>query len=247
MKKIKAIDFDPFKNNEHGQFHTDAKVEMVRATPEVLGITVLFPTYTAALEAEQAALVVEEGSRFTMDVVLGDDYRDRYYRGFVLHTKENMLDLDPEVQAAGHAIMRIIEQVGDMRKQNYHEESKTLTGLVFQLETNYMPDLVIADSVTRITKLKGANNLFIQNFGTRAEEEAVRISGDVRLSRGPVDDWFHNIATVVNAMVMVHGEGPYAEFIDRINYLIDYHKNTIKMRKARRPADPDSTTPPPTA
>lgn len=236
MKKVNTVEFRPFNNNEHGQFHTDVKKEIGRVTPQRLGILPLFGAYSTAVTAELATIDVEKGSRYTLDIEEGDDFRDRLYRAFVLQTKANALDFHPDVEQAAHRILRIINQVGDMRKQDYNQESETLTSLVNQVKNNYPADVTTCKQGELLDKLEEANNSFIQHFGTRADEESARISGNVRQARVPVDEGFHNIALVINAMVLLNGETDYAEFIDKINYLIDYYKNTIKMRKASRKA-----------
>ena len=65
MKKINSIDFSQFKNNEHAQFHSDVKNEIVVATPAKLGINTIFPAYTNSLLTELAAIDVESGSKLT--------------------------------------------------------------------------------------------------------------------------------------------------------------------------------------
>ena len=145
-----------------------------------------------------------------------------------------MLHFDKDVQTAAAVIMRIVDQVGDIRKQNYNQESTSISSLVNQLKGNYLQEITKCNSLETLNKLEEANNAFINQFGSRTNEESARLSGDVRLARIPVDKSFHDITNVINAMVLVNGEADYASFIDKVNYLIDYHKNTIKMRKGRK-------------
>jgi hypothetical protein len=236
MKKINSIDFSLFKNNEHGQFHADVVKEIDTATPTKLGITPLYSRYSTDVTAEHAAIAVENGSKFTVTIEDSDLFRDQIYRGFVLKTEGNTMSYDPEVQDAAHNIMRVIDQVGDMRKQNYNQESETMASLITQLKSNYLADVTKCEELPLLNKLEETNNTFMEHFGERGDEAAARICGNVRLARIPVDEGFHNIANVVNAGVLINGEADYATFIDKINYLIDYHKNTIKIRRATRKA-----------
>jgi len=245
MKKINPINFHFFKNNEHAQFHSDVKSEIALITPQKLGISAIYSGYVDALYAEFAAIEVEAGSQLTKTIEDHDDFRDQLYKSFVHKTKSDLLHYDVQVQLAATKIMRIIEQVGDMRKQNYNQESETITSLVNQLLNNYSPELTLCSSMDLVNKLAETNTGFINQFGSRSTEAAARLSGDVRATRAPVDKAFNDIRTVVNAMVILNGEADYASFIDEVNYLIEYYKNTIKVRKARKSANPapESGTP----
>lgn len=232
MKKINSVDFSQFKNNEHEQFHADVVKEIDNATPAKLGINPLYGRYSAAVTAEHAAIAVENGSKFTETVEEADLFRDQIYRGFVLQTEGNIMSYNPEVRQAAHNIKRIVDQIGDMRKQNYNQENESMKSLITQIKSNYLADVTKCNQLPLLNKLEEANNTFIQHFSARGDEEAARISGNVRMVRIPVDQEFHNIANVINAGVLINGEADYATFIDKVNYLIDYHKNTIKIRKA---------------
>lgn len=232
MKQVKRVDFSHFRNNEHGQFHTVFKTELTRETPLKLGIIKFFQAYIDAVRAELAAIEVEQGSQHTLTVENSDLFREQMYRGFVFYIKSCLLSFDPAVQDAAHRIMRIIDQVGSIRQQDYNQESETLTSLINQLETNYMADIILCDGAERHTKVKEANNSFIADFGTRSDEVSARISGDVREARMPVDEIYKNIVSIINTMVLLNGEEDYSVFIDKINYQIDYYKNTINNRRS---------------
>ena len=93
-------------------------------------------------------------------------------------------------------------------------------------------------------RLGEANKSFIGDFGTRSTEVSTRISGDVRAARVIVDEIFKNICNVTNAMVLLNGEADYSTFIDKVNYQIDYYKNTINIRRSPGKPKTDSTNTP---
>ena len=170
MKKINSVDFRPFKNNEHEQFHADVVKEIENVTSETLGIIPIYSPYVLAVNAEHAAIAVEIGSKFTETIEDSDLFRDQIYRGFVLQTQGNTMNYDPEVQEAARNIMRIIDQVGDMRKQNYNQESETMVSLITQLKSNYLADVTKCNQLPMLNKLEEANNTFMGHFGTRGDE-----------------------------------------------------------------------------
>jgi hypothetical protein len=244
MKKIKQVDFSHFKNNEHGQFHKVIRDELT-GNDVVNTVVIKFSkSYVDAVTAELLSIEVEQGSQHTGPIEDSDLFRDRLYRAFVLQIKSGLLSYEPTIVEGANRIMRIINQVGDMRKQPYNQESGTLTSFVNQLENNYSDDINLCNAALLFTKLKEANNSFIANFGTRSTEAALRISGDVRVARAVTDPVFKDICSVINAMVLLNGEGEYSDFIDKVNYQIDYYKNTINTRHSKGKDDKDNSVNP---
>lgn len=243
MKKIKQLDFSHFRNNEHGQFHKVIRDELMSNAPVKTAVIKFSNSYVDAIATELLAIEVEEGSQHTTLIENSDLFRDQLYRSFVLHIKSCLISFDPTVQEAASRILRIVNQVGDMRKQPYNEESGTLSSLISQLENNYTPDINLCNAALHLGKLEEANNSFIAEFGTRSAEASLRISGDVRAARAVVDPIFKDICSVINAMVLLNGEAEYSTFIDKVNYQIDYYKNTINNRRSPGKDKTDDNTP----
>jgi hypothetical protein len=232
MKKINSVNFYPFRNDEHTQFHTTIRNEIEAANPMLLGVTKFLPSYVDAIMAELAANEVEEGSQHTKAIETADLYRDQLYHSLVLHMKSAEVDAEKPMREAAARIIRVLNQVGDMRKQPYNQESGTLTNLGNQLMNNYLNDLNTCMAQDKLRKLIEANNSFIQNFGTRTTELSNRISGDVRAARAVTNEIYNNMMLVINAQVLINDEAPYSSFIDKVNYQIDYYKNTISIRQS---------------
>ncbi|ADQ78772.1 hypothetical protein Palpr_0616 [Paludibacter propionicigenes WB4] len=245
MKKIKTVDFSDFQNNEHGQFHSVIRDEISAQDPNRLGIMKFFPSYVADVTTELASIEVEQGSQHTIGIGKADLLRDQLYRSFVLQIRSGLIDYDPAIQAAAERIIRIVDQIGDMRREPYNKESETLASLTNQMRNNYASDVALCSATDKLNKLVDANNSFIANFGTRTAEVASRISGDVRAARVATDGDYKNIVSVINALVLLNGEDLYSSFIDKVNYQIDYYKNTINARRSKGKDESKST--PPTA
>jgi hypothetical protein len=232
MKKIKTVDFYDFQNNEHGQFHSVIRDEIIAETPEKLGVIKFFPSYVDDITAELISIDVEQGSQHTTGIGKADQFRDQLYRSFVLHSRSGLIDYDPAVQAAAERIVRIIDQVGDMRRYPYNKESETLTSFTNQLQNNYAADVALCKGTEKLARLADANNSFIANFGTRTAEVSSRPSGDVRITRAATDETYKNIISIINALTLINGDAEYSTFIDKVNYQIDYYKNTINRRRS---------------
>lgn len=234
MKQILTFDTHSLRNDEHAQFHSDVHKLIILQTAIKLGIVILLPVYETALTAEEAAMQVETGSAYTKTIIESDAYRDQLIHGLDLLIESGQYHYNLDVQESARKAKRIWDQYGDLRKLPYNEESSAITNRNKELNNNYASDIATINATEWLSKLDEANNEFINHFGSRANEEAARISGDVRAARNLVDPAFNVIVRQINALVVVNGEANYAEFIDQVNYYIGYYKNAIAARRGRK-------------
>lgn len=244
MKQIPYVFPRYLHNDEHDQLHSDIQNLIESETPEKLNIVELFLSYKQARTAEKAALQAELGSAYTETITESDGYRDDLDLGFELLVESHLHHFDPEVREKAGRVWRIIQQYGNIRKLNYSAESSNTTNRNAELTTKYATDVAAIGNglgTQWLQKQEEANNQFVTHFGDRATETAARISGNVLNARILVDNAFADITTRINALVVINGEAPYAAFIDKVNYYINYHKDTIAARKGRKKGG-DTTT-----
>jgi hypothetical protein len=243
MKQIIPFFMRDLQNDEHHKFHFDVKKLVDEQTANKLKINPLFASYLTALAGEDAAIKVEQGSIITKTITESDEYRDFLERGFYKFTESQTMSFDPVVRTAAEHILRKLDQYGDLRYLPYQKETDNITTRNAELFSNYAADLATAEATERLTKIDEANNEFDSHFGNRANETAARISSNVRNARILVDPAYQAIVNQINALALVEGEANYAEFIDRVNYYINYYKAGIAARRGRKAA---TTAPPAT-
>ena len=244
MKQIPYFFPRYLHNNEHDQLHSDIENLIEAETPERLNIVELFLSYKQARIAEKAALQAEQGSVYTKTIAESDGYRDDLDLGFELLVESQLHHFDPGVREKAGRVWRIIQQYGNIRKLNYSAESSSMTNRNTEIRSRYEADVASlgnGQGAEWLNKLDEANSQFSSHFSDRATEAAARISGNVLDTRIAVDNIFADITTRINALVVVNGEATYGTFIDKVNYYINYHKNTIATRKGRK-KDGDATT-----
>ena len=244
MKQIISIFLRDLQNDEHHKFQFDIKNLVDKETAEKLKIKPLFLSYLAALEAEDAAIKVEQGSLETKTITQADEYRDVLERGFYKFIESQTMSFDPAIRIAAEHILRKLDQYGELRNLPYNKETDNIKTRDAELRTNYVADLTTAQANVWLTKIDEANDEFDSHFGSRANELAARISSNVRNARIFVDPAYQAIVNQINALVLVEGEANYAEFIDRVNYYINYYKTGVAARRGRKGNTP--TTPAPT-
>jgi hypothetical protein len=243
MKQIIPIFLRDFQNDEHHKFQFDIRNLVDKETAEKLKIKPLYAAYLIALEAEDAAIKVEQGSLETKSITEADEYRDQLERGYYKFTESQTLSFDPAIRTAAEHILRKLDQYGDLRYLPYNKETDNIRTRNAELHTNYAADLTTAQANEWINKIDDANDAFDSHFGSRANELAARISGNVRNARILVDPAYQAIVNQINALVLVEGEANYAEFIDRVNYYINYYKTGIAARRGRKGTTPTPPAP----
>ncbi|MEI6753136.1 MAG: DUF6261 family protein [Paludibacter sp.] len=238
MKQIIPFFLRDLQNDEHHKFHFDIKNLVDKETAEKLKIKPLFAAYLMAYEAEDAAMKVEQGSLETKTITQADEYRDILERGFYKFIESQTMSFDPAIRTAAEHIQRKLDQYGDLRNLPYNKETDNISTRNAELHTNYAADLTTAQANEWLNKIDEANNDFDLHFGSRANELAARISGNVRNARIVVDPAYQAIVNQINALVLVEGEANYTEFIDRVNYYINYYKTGIAVRRGRKTETP---------
>ena len=245
MKQIIPTASRLLHNNEHDQLHSDIEGVLVAETPVTLDIEDEFAAYQQARVAQRAAMQIELGSMITRTITQTDGFRDQMDCGFEMLVESHLYHFDPVVQEKARCVKRILDQYGNIRKLGYNAESSEMTNRNAELTTNYAAEVAAMGNglgTLWLSKMSETNNGFINHFGDRADEVSARISGNVLDARKVVEEKFQKIATRINALVVINGEGIYGECIDKINYYINYHKATLAARQGRSDAGATTVT-----
>lgn len=238
MKQIKKLVLTYLRNDEHYQLMIEVDGLIVQFSPETLGIVDKYLPFKTAHNKEDVALKVERGSSNTLLIADKDGKRDSTHHGLELQVESYSYHWIPAMVEAARRIGRILEQYGNLRILSYNEESSAIGNLVQELRAEpYLTDVASLGLTSWVDQLETDNTNFKNIFNERANEEAARASGNVRAARIEVDPTYEAIVQRINALVVVNGEAAYAEFIDKVNYYIDYYKNTVAARKGRKEKD----------
>lgn len=238
MKQVKSFFQRYLHNGEHDQLHNELSNLIDNETAVKLGIVNEVVPYQAARANEKLALQADVGSAYTLSVTEADGYRDETDLGFCLFVESNLHYPDPAIQENARKIMRIIDQYGNLRKLNYNDESSQLTNRNTEIINKYANELSSLGGgwgTAWLNALTEANNQFAAHFGTRANDITnSKVDINTLESRAATDAAWEAIAQRINALVVVNGEAPYAAFIDKANYYIDYNKSLVNARKAKK-------------
>lgn len=239
MEKITSIQTARLRNNEHYQFMTDVKTAVDAATPAALNLEAVYPEFVAGHDGLNQALLVDQGSTKTEQLMEIDMLRDRTWSAIYARVRATLLcPVDEEVEAA-KAVKRVFDLYGNARNMSYNEESAAITNLIDDLEKQKNAAHVTTMGMDNwLSALKQQNSDFIALLDARNAELASRESGDVRAAREVVDPAYEKMVLRANALVELNMASPELQtFIRELNQRIKYYKETLAARAGRNNSD----------
>ena len=246
MKKINAVVFSRFRNNDHFQFMTDFKALVSRTTPVALNIENLNTEFNEAFTSLNNVFKVDEGSVLTVAIGGADEDRDRFWSALSMRIRATQMGpIEEEVEAAG-VLQRVFDLYGNVRQLSLPEESAALSNLVEDLEQEDNAALCNIVGVTNwVAALKEQNTLVQSYMQERRLENAQKISGSVKAAREVIDPVYEKIVSRINALVELDMSTPeITEFVVLLNKQIKEFEELLAMRQGHRNSDEDRPVPP---
>lgn len=228
MNKLELYPPQPLRNAEHYQFMTEFKTAIDVVTPEVLGIKDEYPPFATALQKENAALKIEQGSAQTEEAEHWEVSRDAIWDCSMLRIESALISpLAAEIESA-KVIKRVFDVYGDIRRHPVNQESGEMSNLVEDLlKPENAQHLVNIHLDKVIPEMKKANDQYIQVVSSRNEDISRRASRDVRAVRREVDPLYLAIAEAINATITLKLAKPEtAKFVEE-------HKQRVKVYEAK--------------
>lgn len=203
------------------------EIEMLSAAPTDTAVN----AFKASVEAFDQALKDPGTTPATTAASNADQLRDSSYRGLLAYTKAMESYPDEAIATIATQVKALIDKYGNPTYLPQTEESGVLHNLIQDIKA--LPQ----ESRTKIAidpwldDLEAKESAFLAAVKTRTEEEAQRLVGIVKQARLQAEANYRAMIELVNALVMVNGDAPYATFIDHVNALIDRQKTVLKTRK----------------
>ena len=94
-------------------------------------------------------------------------------------------------------------------------------------------DIATIQLIDWIAELERLNNAFIALEATRNSEEANRTELRMKTVRVDVDAAYNKIIKRINALIIVNGEAPYADFVKELNARIARAQDSIALSKGQ--------------
>jgi len=228
---INKIHSNNLRNDEHFQFTSD-NIDLLREYgPNTLGVNTLFDEYVLRFADEDEALKKILKSDYTRQLNLLDTARDNDFYVILTVVTAYLRHFMQEIREAATRLKIALDTFGNIARKGLNEQTSATTNLLQELKGKYKNEVALC-RVKDVTDNMEMNNLeFIRVMKLRDDEITGRTEVVLREARAKVDETFSEICKRIDALVIVEGSAKYAEYIKKLNNLIDRHTKALKMRR----------------
>jgi hypothetical protein len=236
IKHLKIFESSRFRNDEHFQFFYDVRNLITAIGAAALNILKEFEVFCERFNDEDTALKKIPKSAITDEIHAADEARDATYRGMVDTNSAALKHYDPEVVAAARRLKILFDTYGNLAIRPLNEETSGIINLLQELDGKYAEDVKTVNLTGWKTQLKTDNNGYIALSTERNNENAARTQLKMKECRLETEHAYEALVERVNALIVVEGEEKYADFVSKLNSLIDKYNNTVAQRVGRAKA-----------
>ena len=238
--KIKAIRLGQSRNHAHFQFMMAVVALILETNPNRLGIKALFDVFQMFVNKEDDALKKIVKSEYTEKIKLADKERDRVYQCITTIVKALLKHFNDDAVKAAKRLQMVIEAYGKRLTQlSLNEQTSAIYNILQEFNGKYAPDVELLRMTEMVVELERTNKAVDALITERNNETAARNPETMKEARADSDKSYLDIVNRISALVEVEGDENYAEFITKLNVIIDNYKLLItKSHRHAKPAEP---------
>jgi len=240
MLKIADCPLSRFQNDEHYNFQTDANGLIQYFTAAALSIETEYAVYSPLLENEGDALNFVRKSSYSDLISASDKVRDNTIYGLDDAINSGLRHFDKTIRAASNRLKILRDASGNIARKAYNKETADIIKLLADLKGTYAADVTTVNIGDWVTELESNNNDFVSLQNTRYDEAGEKTSLRMKEVRIEVDAAYNVIVDKINALIIVNGEAPYVDFVNKLNLRIEAYINNLAIYKGR--TKPQGTT-----
>ena len=230
--KIKRVDFSKFRNNEHFQCQTEFKALVDEFNADTLKINPIFSMeYCPAYHALDEALIKIIKSSFTDLRSDADRQRDQTFRGLINTVNAGLNHFDPDVKEAARKLKIVFDRFGNVAQLPLNEETSAIYNMVQEVTEKHAADANTLSIVPWLNKLKADNQAYEALVTGGQTDETTKTELKAKETRTEIDKIVRRIFERVEAMIVIEGERGFAEFVRRLNLLLDKYAKTLAQRQ----------------
>jgi hypothetical protein len=250
--KIKKIVFLYLRNDEHFQFCTDF-INLVNSVGAAkLKVQTQFKAFVDLNREEDEALKKITKSALTEKIAEADHARDEVFRGLTEANRAALNHFTPAVREAAKRLQIVFDTYGNVARKPVAEESSALYNLIHEVTGHHADDMETLNLGGWIVELDRLNNAVQELMSERYDENASRTSLVLKEVRAREDEAYRTITERIDALRIVEGDEievdpdqndgavsiptPWADFIRRLNAIIDRTGDILAQRRGRSSA-----------
>lgn len=236
--EITNLNLHTQRNAGHYTFLTDFNDLVLRYTPQALDIVDGYEAFKLKYQDEIEAYKAITKSATTEDIADADHDRDTTLRNIADLAHAALNHFDASMHSPAKVVNVVLDQYGDLTSKPYDEETGETENLIRDLRTKAGAETATIGLVPWINMLENQNIKFKTLEATRNSEEANRSELRMKEVRLEIDAAYRKIIKRVNALIVVNGEAPYAEFVKELNARITRAKESMALSKAHKAEAP---------
>ena len=233
MLKIKDCPLSRFQNNEHYSFQSDVNGLIIYFTAATLLVTAEYATYFPLFKDEGEALNFVRKSSYSELLSQADIVRDNTIDGMDDAIKSGLKHFNAAVREAARRLKILRDVTGDIAKKAYSKESGDIVKLLADLNGPYAADAKTAKIDDWVTELDANQKEFVKTQNHRYDELGEKTRLRMKQVRVEVDGAYRTVVEKINALIVVNGEAPYVDFVNKLNQRIDEYTNNLAIYKGR--------------
>ncbi|MFA9392859.1 MAG: DUF6261 family protein [Prolixibacteraceae bacterium] len=225
------------RNEEHFQFHKEAKELIEQFTPAALHVEALYPQYQQRFADETDALDTMRKNSISDALAEKDQHRDKKHRGLKSFIASTLTFDDEAFVQAAIRLMALLKFYGNVAKKPYNEETGAIHSLVNDLREKYADDVTTIGATNLVNSLDDANKSFESLMRLRYTSEAAKSELRMKETRIATDASYFAIVERINAGIIFNGEEGYTEFVKEMNERIERMHLVLALRFGQKTDD----------
>ena len=222
--EIKNLTTHHLRNSAHMQFNFDVVALILEFSAARLGIAALFNVYQACVNMQDFVYKKIIKSEYTEKIKEADKKRDTVYKNIVDALKMLVRYHIAEIRDAARRLQIMVETFENVPQKSYDEQTGDITNILQEFRGKYAPDVELTKLTELVDELERTNKAFDELMKTRNEELSGKVTKTMQDARNETDDAYVAIRKRINALIEVEGPENYAEFVSRLNVVIDRYR-----------------------
>lgn len=232
MLKIEDSPLSRFQNEEHYKYYTDVNGLITIFTAATLLIVPEYESFKKSYADEGEALNYVRKSTYTKMLREADTKINNTFDGIVDAVNSGLNHYSQSVKEASERLRVLLDANGNIKRKTQQNKSGATLKLVYELKgSTYATDVDTVELNGWVDKLDADyKNHYALQTGKLNEQDA-RTHLRMKVVRTEIDSVYRRITEKINALIIVNGEAPYVEFVNKLNLLIHTYENSLSLRK----------------
>jgi len=229
--RFEAIHFPKLRNEEHYQFHNEFDKLIENTLDENMLIkSHVYITYHFLLIDIGVDLDSIKRTANSDEIVIADEDRDAIFQSLNENIKTALDDFSPQKKQAATRLGMVINKNFNLAIMPFDEEALAMNNLLMDFN-NYQNEIAILGLADWINELRIKNNYYNSLKRDFLIETSSKTLSRIKGMRLLIDAAYMKVIHRINIMIFVNGKYPFSYFINKLNLLIESHRELITQRQ----------------